>query len=73
MTPMAIYIYKNVIQVVRNCPLILKAKKTFINREAELDGDGKKGGRYEQKLFFPLVENKKVYGPIKMQVTDDRF
>lgn len=34
---------------------------------------GKKGGRYEQKLFFPLVENKKVYGPIKMQVTDDRF
>lgn len=73
MTPMAIYIYKNVIQVVRNCPLILKGKKTFINREAELDGDGEKGDRYEQKLFFPLVENKNVNGPIKMQVTDDRF
>lgn len=34
---------------------------------------GKKGGRYEQKLFFPLAENKNVNGAIKMQVTDDRF
>lgn len=51
MTPMANYIYKNVIQVVRNCPLILKGKKTFINREAELDGDGEKVADMNRSSF----------------------
>lgn len=73
MTPMAICIYKNVIQVVRNCPLILKGKKTVINCEAKLDGGGEKRWKNEQKLHSPLVENKNVNGPIKMQVTDDCF